>query len=172
MQGLLDLCRIIIMGKELPEGPRQFRFVQATQASPSEHSTESFEPTSEQLRWMARDAKDRTRRVCNAPLASKQAVDARKRQDLLHQYPSCTLRFRLPDERIVEAEFVSEETGDNLFTFVSSFCPQPVSLLYLGRPIEQNQTLLDQGLVPKAIIRVSNATIVTNSNNAHHQHHQ
>lgn len=131
---------------------REFKFVDPSPIIPSSSSpSDSFELTALQLRQMAKDAKNRTKRLEDAPLVSRRAWEAKRRADLLSQYPNTVIRLKLPDKQVVEVQFKSTELGKDLYSFALQF-GKFGCLVSAGKAVKQDIALIDQGLIPNAIV--------------------
>jgi hypothetical protein len=102
----------------------------------------------------------RTRALIDAPLLSRAKLVEKRQAELLSRYPVARIRFRMPDQHQLEAEFESTEAANQLYAFVRwalktsdefllSIGPPPKSIKNGSTPIWQ----LD--LVPAAIVNVA-----------------
>lgn len=68
--------------------------------------------------WAAQQA--RTRALLETPLLSQAKLRERQQREFLDRHPKTILRFRFPDQYMMEATFESTETISDLFAFITS----------------------------------------------------
>lgn len=134
----------------------------ASAPKPSPNLPEGYyemEPGEFRAHWAAGQA--RTKALLEAPLVSRVKLRERQQRELLEKHPATVLRFRFPDQYILEASFGSTETVTNLFAFVDSVLTSlwPFALS-IGPPpqslIRADKTpLWRHDLVPAAIVNLT-----------------
>lgn len=124
------------------------------------------------IHWAAQQA--RTRALLETPLLSQAKLRERQQREFLERHPKTILRFRFPDQYMMEATFESTEAISDLFVFIDATwagerdaIPRPTSTssfhpfsLSIGPPPKvlarsDQSPLWRHDLVPAAIINVT-----------------
>ncbi|PJF19517.1 hypothetical protein PSACC_00661 [Paramicrosporidium saccamoebae] len=102
----------------------------------------------------------RTQALVDAPLVSRAKLMEKRQAELLSRYPVARIRFRMPDQHQLEAEFKSTEPASQLYAFVRwAVKTSEEFVLSVGpppKPIKNDSIPIWQlDLVPAAIVNVA-----------------
>lgn len=109
--------------------------------------------------WAAQQA--HTRALLESPLLSQAKLRERRQREFLEKHPTTALRFRFPDQYVIEATFDSTETIFDLFAFIGSSLTRALPFALSTGPPPKALARSDQtplwrcDLVPAAIINVA-----------------
>lgn len=135
-------------------------------------SDDQYELRDSEARRYFANLQARSKALENAPLVSHIKVLEKQRAEMLARHPTTRIKFRLPDQYIIQASFDSEESGSSLHTFIQS-CIIDGEIefdLMIGTPAKalmkkEQRDLIGLDLVPAG-------TVYVNWSNVDHTKHR
>ncbi|GMS80010.1 hypothetical protein PENTCL1PPCAC_2185, partial [Pristionchus entomophagus] len=145
-----------------------FKREEQSDKSEEELGDEFFELTVDDIKNIQKGYKEVVRNQTQRALLPRSTLEERNKERKLTAWKHVIIRFRLPNEVVIQGSFLPHEPACHLHEFLSSMMNGSFSLRFINCKIEKGEkkTLVAMDLAPKATIVVSCGEVSINEETA------